>query len=117
MLGIPGWGAVGGQAFKCADGDVWPTCLELLGPQAQLCSGVNHISLHRSSGEAVVQAWACTGVDLFVLIIAGTETFLCGLVWSIVLELKRTLLSQLAATPVNIPQVPGSWAGAGRGEM
>lgn len=56
-------------------------------------------------------------MDLFVLVIAGHETFLSGLVWSILLELKRTLPSQLAAVPLSILRVPASWAGVGRGEM
>lgn len=56
-------------------------------------------------------------MDLFVLVIAGHETFLSGLVWSILLKLKRTLLSQVAAAPLSILQVPARWAGAGRGEM
>lgn len=78
---------------------------------------VNHICLHRSSGEALVQACAAGGMDLFVLVIAGHETFLSGLVWSILLELKCTLPSQLAAAPLSILRVPASWAGVGRGEM
>lgn len=91
-------GAFGGPRLSCA-----------LGSTTSVCIG--------AVGKLWCKPVLAHGRDLFVLVIAGTETFLCELVWSILLELKRTSPSQPAAAPLSIPQVLASWAGAGRAEM
>ena len=85
-----------GPRLSCALGSTTPVCVGAVG--RLWCKPV-----------------LARGMDLFVLIIARHETFLCGLVWFVLLELKRTLPSQLAAAPLSIPWVPASWAGAGAG--